>query len=498
MFCDKDPEKLLAEIKALSSECIGRSRAISHLLMNRHYVAPVCIACSGGSDSVFLALVFCAFLGKFEDFTGNAAILHLNHNLRGEESLQDAEFGAKLAAYLGLNFISGTLNRCDVDQSEGELRDLRYKFLARQMKAIGSRTLLLGHQKNDVAETLIMRLTRASGLDGLAARREIHECADGTVRLRPLLGMKKDEIEDILKRIGVNWRVDSSNLSNCCFRNVVRNIVLKELQKAVPQYDILSNICESHRELAECNEFIENEACRAIGRNTIADGLEISIFRHEPLVIVKRVLRKWLPGKNIEVRKRAFENLASAVQGWLERDRTETVEGSHAGDMPASNVRFGDIRINAVNGKGLILSRGILRTLAKFADKKTVSTNCRFDGWCHGSLWLPNGHSLSQQLCRVENRDTLLACDPRKRAYVECGESSNISVRNFDPHIEYVGFTHKSPKKLADILGKDVENYRNHPVVFLGDSPCWVPGLSVSNLHKVKDGSTTALLLTYS
>ncbi|MDR2435992.1 MAG: tRNA lysidine(34) synthetase TilS [Puniceicoccales bacterium] len=498
MFCDKDPEKLLAEIRALPLECIGRSRAISHLRMNRHCAAPVCIACSGGSDSVFLVLVFCALLGDCGDFTSNAAILHLNHNLRGEESLQDARFVAELATYLGINFISGTIGECDVSRSEGELRDLRYKFFARQMKAIGSRILLLGHQKNDAAETLVMRLTRASGLDGLAAPREVQEYADGTVRLRPLLGMKKDEIENILKRVGVKWRVDSSNLSNCCFRNVVRNVALKELQKAVPQYDVASNICESRRELVEINEFIEGEACRVIGRNAAADGLDISIFHREPLVVVKRALRKWLLGKNIGIGKREFESLTAAVQGWLE-DRIEAEKNSHAGNTFAPNARWDrDIQINAADSKGLILSHGILRTLAEFASEKAVKTNFKFDGWCYGSLWLPNGHLLSQQLHRIENWGMLFACNPRKQAYVECGEGATVSVRNFDPHIEYVGFAHKSPKKLAEILGKDVESYRNHPVVLLDGSPCWVPGLSVSDLHKVKDGSESALLLTYS
>ncbi|MDR2737452.1 MAG: hypothetical protein LBB18_00730, partial [Puniceicoccales bacterium] len=76
-------------------------------------------------------------------------------------------------------------------------------------------------------------------------------------------------------------------------------------------------------------------------------------------------------------------------------------------------------------------------------------------------------------------------------------KGAGFSVQNFDLHIEYVRFAHKSPRKLAKILGKDAEAYRNHPIIFLNDSPCWMPGLPVSDLHKVKDSSKNALLLTY-
>jgi tRNA(Ile)-lysidine synthase len=495
MMCDGDQKKLLAEVRALSGKYVDKSEAMAILRMNHNCASPVCIACSGGSDSVFLALLFRAFFGNGGPANG-ATLLHLNHNLRGEESLQDAKFVAELAKYLELNFISGTLNKCPASQSEGELRDLRYEFFARQMKAIGSNVLLLGHHKNDVAETLIMRLTRASGLDGLTAPREVCKCTDGTTRLRPLLAMKKSEIEEILGKIGAKWRVDSSNFSPCCLRNVVRNVVLGELQRAIPQYDIVANICESRRELAEINEFIENKACRAIERNALAGGLDVSIFRNEPSVIVKRALRKWLLDKKIEIGRGEFENLANGVKGWLERCPTVTAKNLGAS---AENCRRGeDIRINAAHGNGLILSRGILATLSDFESKRELRANFYFRNWCHGSLYLPNGRLLSRKLCSIESGNISLACDPREGAYVAGKKGATFSVQNFDPRIGYVRFGHESPKKLAGILGRDMEIYRDRPVIFMDNSPCWVPGLSVSNLHRVKDGSESALLLTYS
>jgi tRNA(Ile)-lysidine synthase len=440
------------------------------------YHGPICIACSGGSDSLFLTLAFCAFCDRSDYFFDRATILHLNHNLRGKESFQDAEFVAELAEYLGLNFIRGTLNELPDKPSEETLRDIRYKFFSKQMQAIGSRILLLGQQQNDVAETLIMRLTRASGLEGLSAPREMQKFADGTVRLRPLLGIKKSEIESVLRQCDVPWRVDFSNMSRNYFRNTVRNVILPELQKTVSQYDIVANIAKSHAAITEAQDFVEEVASHETMINS-TDGINVSKFNGMPSSMLRHILRKWLLNKRIELGRKDFENLFDSVRWGKEMTKT--------------------VRINAMHGEVVVVSRGILMTKGDFANRLRQHTNFDFNNWAKGLIYLPSGKTLSQKLCKVENGDMLLKCDICKQVYIEVEDGQNLSVQAFDPKSGYIMFSHKSPKKLGSILGRLAPDYFDKPMVMCEDIVCWVPGLAVAEPFKVKN-LDRALLLTYS
>lgn len=477
MFPDDSLENLLSRFKGLVAKFFYKTETYLYL-SPADCLGPICIACSGGSDSVFLTLIFRAFFGTHFYHSRGASILHLNHNLRGEESFQDAEFVKKFAKYLGLNFMGGTLNEPPDKLSEAKLRDMRYEFFSRQMRAIGSKVLLLGQQQNDAAETLIMRLTRASGIEGLSAPREVHQFADGTIRLRPLLGIKKSEIEAILKQCGMEWRVDSSNLSCNYFRNVIRNVVLPELQKAVPQYDIVANIAASHRAITEACDCIEEIASYGAMADS-ADGLNTGELNCMPTSIVRYILHKWLCKKRIELRRGEFENLLDAVRG-------------------ISRACDGTVRINAVHGDGVVLSRGRLMTIGDFENRKQGKANFTFDNWVGGSLFLPNGKTLSQKSYRIKNRNAFLGCNSDGEACVELAQGETLSVRTFDPNFNYVAFGHGSQKKLCKILGKETRCYLGKPMVLCGDRACWVPGLAVSELFKIKGDGEHALLLTYS
>ncbi|MDR0595440.1 MAG: tRNA lysidine(34) synthetase TilS [Puniceicoccales bacterium] len=485
----KSKKNLLSKFRKLAEELFKKTRTNSKFFGNTEtaldiigddnyceYYGPVCIACSGGSDSLFLTLAFCAFCDHDNYSFDRTTILHLNHNLRGEESFQDAEFVAELAEYLGLNFIRGTLNEPPGKLSEETLRNIRYKFFSKQMQAIGSRILFLGQQQNDVAESLIMRLTRASGLEGLSAPREMQKFVDGTVRLRPLLGIKKSEIESVLKQCGVQWRIDLSNMSCNYFRNTVRNIILPELQKAVPQYDIVANMAKSQLAIAEAQDFVEEVASNETIIN-FADGINVSKFNAMPSSVLRHILRKWLLNKRIELSRKDFENLFDSVR---------------LGREMAKNVH-----INAMHGKGIVVSQGILMTKDDFANRLKQHTNFDFNNWAKGLIYLPSGKTLSQKPCKIENESMLLECDVCKQAYIEVEDGQNLSVQAFDPKSGYIMFSHKSPKKLGSILGRLVPDYFDKPMVICEDIVCWVPGLAVAEPFKVKN-LDRALLLTYS
>lgn len=472
MFSAPQIENFFLETKDLIGKFFTNSKSFQ-LIKTLPKDSKICIACSGGCDSIFLVFLFCTY---FKEFTKNASILHLNHNLRGQESDDDAKFVEKLASSLNLNFISGKLKKYNFHQSEDTLRKIRYSFFKNQMDAIGSKILLLGQQKNDIAETLIMRLSRASGLDGLSVPREISQFSSGCLRIRPLLFLKKEEIESILSNIGITWRVDSSNLHCNYFRNTIRHVVLKEIQNAIPQYDIISNFVESHKQIVEANETIEDLTNEYLKSVILEERMDLSKFLHLPTAIIRRILNKWLMHVKIEIKKSEFDKLLENI-------------------APSSKK---NIVFNCIGSKKIKLHSNVLCVLNKheIGTKNTF----KFLQWVSGILFLPNQKKIQKKIIPIDQNifENIKNCNVNTEAYISYDTPKSLNISIFDPLAKYQQFGHNSTKKLKEIIGRDILNYDNIPIISVDHEICWVPGLSVADKFKIKEHTRHALLLTYS
>jgi tRNA(Ile)-lysidine synthase len=164
---------------------------------------PWAVAFSGGADSLaLLLLVWAHWPGRRRSLR----VMHFDHRLRGAESRADAAFCRRVAAALDLTYIAGAWAGRHPDASEAEARAVRMAFLEKH-----ARVVWFGHQQDDIAESMLMRLARGSGSGGLAAPRPVQLEPRGRVHLRPLLVLKKDEVVAALRSAGLSWREDSSN-----------------------------------------------------------------------------------------------------------------------------------------------------------------------------------------------------------------------------------------------------------------------------------------------
>lgn len=185
---------------------------------------PILAAVSGGIDSTALLLALAEL--REDGFAVSAA--HINHHLRGEESDRDEAFVRDLCSSAGvvLEVADGTLDeeRVRARGVEAAAREVRYRRLAEIRERMGSRFVATAHQKNDQAETVLMRLLTGSGIAGLRGIHPIRE--DGF--LRPLLDVTRDEIEEFLRVRNVTARIDLSNSDPRFLRNRVR-VLIREL-----------------------------------------------------------------------------------------------------------------------------------------------------------------------------------------------------------------------------------------------------------------------------
>lgn len=177
------------------------------------------VAVSGGADSVCLLAV----LRHFAPLCGvQLSVVHLNHQLRGEASEEDARFVASLARTHGLPFHGATVA---VGPSEDDARRARLAHFADLRSAGLIDRVATGHTQDDQAETVLFRLLRGTGPAGLAAILPVTQ--EGLIR--PLLDVTRSEVCAYLRQHGLDWRVDSSNADPRFTRNRIRHTLLPAL-----------------------------------------------------------------------------------------------------------------------------------------------------------------------------------------------------------------------------------------------------------------------------
>ncbi len=168
------------------------------------------VAVSGGADSVFL-------LHALHELGVAAAVLHINHKLRGVESDADEAFVRELAAALALpvHVLAAPVDAGNVEQ---EARRARYEFFAQHVADGTCDAVATGHTLDDQAETVLYRFLRGAGTAGLSGI--LPETPSRIVR--PLLAFRPDEIREYLTARNLPWREDASNYNTALARNRIR------------------------------------------------------------------------------------------------------------------------------------------------------------------------------------------------------------------------------------------------------------------------------------
>ncbi len=192
--------------------------------------AHIAVAVSGGADSVALLRALHTLSAENQ---WTLQVLHVNHQLRGGESDQDAQFVRDLAAQLGLICKIAVLPIVEAGNLEQEARQVRAAWFELCVRENSENctslhklhNVALGHTRSDQAETVLFRFLRGSGTSGLSGIRPILH--NGFVR--PLLDVTRNETRSYLYALQQPWREDSSNRDLSFDRNRIRLQLLPQL-----------------------------------------------------------------------------------------------------------------------------------------------------------------------------------------------------------------------------------------------------------------------------
>lgn len=438
------------------------------------------VACSGGADSVFLLLYFATILSGT-----TPKALHFNHKLRGGESDEDQRFVESICSSLEIPILVDSWKRADVEApvSEDEARAARMSFF---LGCLSGRTdesaILTGHHAGDVVETLLMRISRGSGLQGLTAPREVSSGPDGLLFLRPLLPLRKERIVDWLERAGAEWREDASNRTDAYYRNRLRSKVIPSWEK-VSDRPVQEGAVLTRALLEEDWEAVEL-AFRDAWRKMAVDEsgrLDWVATRAQPRAIQRRALNRLA-----EERSGGRLTLAN-MEAVLEALRIG--EGFKA-NISDSRWILGD------EGSGI---RVVGETVSISWEELWFPANCLLflpGGGCLRSEYVEVSPKLYDEICSgvySHEREVFLGVSEK--------HSATLRVRQWEPGDAYQAMGRGSSVKLKELFSDrkiPIEKRGQLPVVLnkMGEI-LWVPGLPPNQWATLSADTRHALRLTY-
>lgn len=279
------------------------------------------LAVSGGADSV--ALLHLAIRQP----QLQVVAVHLDHQTRQGASTEDAHFVRDLCARLGVELELAQRDQLEREDhpanTQARYRMMRLALFARVVKERGLQGVLQGHHADDQAETILMRLLRGTGIEGLRGIPG-DACIGGLRVRRPLLGIRREELRKWLEVRGLAWREDASNGSTQYLRNRVRQFLrgrdalverLLWLQRCFEQLGANldaagADLPESFsvKELIGRPRLVQLHALRAwaMARHAAADDLTLTLLERLRLMVedMSTGPAMCLPG-GIEVRRTA-------------------------------------------------------------------------------------------------------------------------------------------------------------------------------------------------
>ena len=271
--------------------------------------AAICIACSGGCDSV--ALLHLLF--ECKNLRSRLVVVHYDHGVRAVTSHRDRIFVEDLAQQLSLPFFWKRRKEGGGD-SEDALRRDRMEFFRETMDDLSTPYIFTAHHRDDAIETLLLRLGRGSGLDGLVAPRAVQRFGGGTVYLRPLLHVAKSELIKYLRESGKSWNEDETNASPDHCRNRIRNELLPLWRSIEPLRDLDEAISSSQLLLREDCAALEFFAKSAY--DSALDGKSILLMqlRRMPSAIVRRVLHYYFTDRGRILPKQLMKKILRSIK----------------------------------------------------------------------------------------------------------------------------------------------------------------------------------------
>lgn len=446
-------------------------------------------ALSGGADSVFMSFIL-NLISK--DMGFKIICIHVNHMLRGKDSYEDECFSREFCEKYGIEFYSYNVNVRDYSKKnkisiEMAGRELRYKvFDELRVRGIINRCAIAHHSDDDV-ETILMRIFKGTGIDGIEGIKESRD----NFYIRPILFLRREsEIEKFLNENSINFKIDKSNFSEDYLRNKIRNSIIPEINQKLSM-DINKSILNL-KEISKCdNEFFDD-----LVKNYLHEYVEIS-------------------NQNMYIDKRCFE-LHKAILFRLIR-RSIFLFNGDIKDLSLKHIKYICDIVHKKNGKFIQIKKNLFcfnqQNFLKFSkDIILEEDNRNFYFELVGEdeileFKMRNLNKLNKELDFFGKKiNIVIKLEPNiencklkdvsnSYKYFSLDDvKERIYIRNRNYGDTFIPFGMKSNKKLKEILiNEKIINKNKVPLICFDNEIVWIYNIRNSDKYKVEDNSKTII-----
>jgi len=466
----------------------------------------VVVGVSGGPDSTALLDV----LGSIRHQLGTRYKLHaahLIHDFRGQEKYDDAEFVRDFCAYSGWELTVGEVDVAAYQRERGvssfeqAARELRYEFLGRVARKVGTRFVAVAHTADDLAETVLLHIARGSGLHGLRGMTEVapwpYQANEPAPQLwRPLLGVRRADTIAYCTERRIGYRDDTTNYMEDFARNRVRLNLMPALA-----------------------EQLNPRIAHALGRlartaATQLDFLEACADEHWPAVAPEGMDANGM----LRLRRDKLADLHPALQALILRRAWASVTGDSKRLTEGNLQRMARVAGGKASGKTVMLPGGYtVRTNGRWLEiyPAGIADDCPYPYWPGDfRITLPWGPiavgvtrrgdwEVTAETVRLSAGASLDTGDPMKAYLSSATLSEGATARAWQPGDRMQPLGMAGHRKLQDLFSDSGlrREWRDRiPIVITPSGIAWAVGVRLADWAAVRwdeNGETEAVQLTF-
>ena len=417
----------------------------------------VICACSGGPDSMVLINLL---IDLRNQYNLNIICAHVNHSLR-KESEEEYEFVKSFCAENNIIFEGTKLTDYGKENVEATARKKRYSFFEKLIEKYNAKYLLTAHHGDDLIETILMKLTRGSSLDGYIGFDYAVE-KDKYMILRPLVFYTKKEISNYAQENNIEFRIDKTNFDKKYTRNRYRINILPLLKDE--DENVHLKYLKFSDELKENNRFVENYVVKKYDEVYKNGKINIDLLKDEDDFIIKKIIFRFLTS--------------------IYKEKINYIESKHI------NYVVNLIKSNKPN---LSIDLPLNVEIEKKYSYLSLKSNININDYCYelkdevkvpyGTIKIVDSSELTNNfVCFLNSNEIKLP----------------IYVRNKKEgdFIELLGLNKR--KKIKDIFINEkieIEKRKNYPIVVDSlNNILWVPGIKKSKYDNIKSGKYDIIL----
>lgn len=226
-----------------------------------------------------------ALKGAILPFAEELAVAHCNFGLRGEDSCGDEDFVRDWCSGHKVRCFVKRFDTIDFAQRRGisiemAARTLRYSWFADICRNNGYDALAVAHNADDNAETLLLNLTRGTGLRGICGMSEDCISAEGLRILRPVLDKSRSSIREWMKAEGLSWREDRTNSEDAYRRNFIRNRIMPLLESLNPS--VLRTLGDDMSHFSQAEAIVDEWYGQAVKGWNLSEGVPFEAVKNLP------------------------------------------------------------------------------------------------------------------------------------------------------------------------------------------------------------------------